>query len=1418
MVRPDVLFKYLRGRGWTLERITGSHHIFTKGGCGCLPVVVHQGAIRLDVFDSVIVQAIEAENRPRNHTTRHITAKVDIKSKNLLFAPSNRGGGACASGAPGRRGEPRRLRIWVDRDTGLLATFDAVEYEEYLRESMAQAEADKTAACDQYSCVLDEALEHLTQDRFAHCVTTIENFLASKQNSTTTNTRGSTPSATSTSSPCSLTTAAEMAVADLREELEFTLIVALEKQIRGLSLRQGKEREVLCRKCFKALREMEQRHWQRHSDVDALRTGLVDFLTQTAGSVAFNGCLTIQKTGPGGSDEGVFDLRIEKCKPVVDFLLFFLELLVYEERLVPLRKICGKSANRKSANAKNKSGDILYLDDPTMLQISFVMLATCLADIVLDMFMLHGEHDRAARIAQSVLAIYNCGPVNADDVSSPRSGGGNQSTSNAVWDADTLDKIPCVRWRDNKAMTSRPSDGRGEPLFIILPADAELFERAAETAVVFQFLLDLSPVSRFLKETYDCKLGPDLEQAGYSACCRNKRKIKVADLLNSGALDTLIGTLMRASAYENEDRNPPFPLVEVADMFVVEVLMASVWLLRAAYVHDVAEDPVMREVTEGFTEFLIDPEGFTAKAAETSSGGRGRGTNSSLDRKMVQKCVAQQRIRSRDLMRLFGPLDMVDKGEMKTTIGGTNAGGGTNSTSTTSSTLSPSKSTSSSPYTARANFIHQSRWNTDPAVREFHIKAKILFEWVMKIDYVFNQFGLVLNMSDLNFQRWYGACDETRKSYLNTRFFQLSMLRASLTTILAHTGEVEQFGTTLAVLHQAADVLQSMSDARVYRPLSRPEQITDTRSRRAQTRVANNLLDMLLGYYPELASAPEVWHLPMCLQIQQYNENAADVGSKLLETLPLKRLTGGWIFFHQICTFFPIALGALATPADVLPRLRAAVENHAPMPQRYDRLDYFAQKKSGSVYAYTSPLKKANNGEDENTSKDHGNRSEPSSTSAEIGSAPSKRALPIRDVFLCVMTQLLDFLLDMGYFDKSTSFATVCTHDQEEEDAKTAKEIKEDRPTAEVQQNEVDEGAVENDAVVSKDKDSAEKTALLRTGQTLVDSSEVTGAQPGGDKPAKKSKNKQKRRAAQAAAASAAAVQGGNKGASSNSAKAMEHQTGLLAAATASQEVWQVTLWPARFTEDSKKDLQKANKSVAKADALKAAQEKRLETANAMQDAFGTFCRARALGACTKSKSNSTSSTGAGVHVQPDLQAKARTRFRDLLKAQHLSAKDAQCLKRLRDLARIEEIVGLLLEKRRLLAVLVGVYEEIVQGFEKVPRDSSAWRFQTLREAENEKPPTTLQQLKMHVTGSLPLRRLEETQVLRLTFQALRLEQIAGRLRELLLPALAGQVPTREMAAPNPGAQTAFQNSLNEYANLARNLGLELPELLVFAH
>ena len=61
MVRAVKIFELLVRAGWRHDRISGSHHIFTKDGSSCLPIAVHGGKLRRDVVRHVLRAAALAD-------------------------------------------------------------------------------------------------------------------------------------------------------------------------------------------------------------------------------------------------------------------------------------------------------------------------------------------------------------------------------------------------------------------------------------------------------------------------------------------------------------------------------------------------------------------------------------------------------------------------------------------------------------------------------------------------------------------------------------------------------------------------------------------------------------------------------------------------------------------------------------------------------------------------------------------------------------------------------------------------------------------------------------------------------------------------------------------------------------------------------------------------------------------------------------------------------------------------------------------------------------------------------------------------------------------------------------------------------------------------------------------------------------
>lgn len=55
--RAIHVFKALTDIGWRQDRVSGSHHIFTRAGCSCIPVAVHGSKVRRDVAYHILRRA-----------------------------------------------------------------------------------------------------------------------------------------------------------------------------------------------------------------------------------------------------------------------------------------------------------------------------------------------------------------------------------------------------------------------------------------------------------------------------------------------------------------------------------------------------------------------------------------------------------------------------------------------------------------------------------------------------------------------------------------------------------------------------------------------------------------------------------------------------------------------------------------------------------------------------------------------------------------------------------------------------------------------------------------------------------------------------------------------------------------------------------------------------------------------------------------------------------------------------------------------------------------------------------------------------------------------------------------------------------------------------------------------------------------
>jgi predicted RNA binding protein YcfA (HicA-like mRNA interferase family) len=52
-VRFEVVRRQFESQGWVLDRIRGSHHIFSKAGRGSFPVPVHKGRVKASYVKAI---------------------------------------------------------------------------------------------------------------------------------------------------------------------------------------------------------------------------------------------------------------------------------------------------------------------------------------------------------------------------------------------------------------------------------------------------------------------------------------------------------------------------------------------------------------------------------------------------------------------------------------------------------------------------------------------------------------------------------------------------------------------------------------------------------------------------------------------------------------------------------------------------------------------------------------------------------------------------------------------------------------------------------------------------------------------------------------------------------------------------------------------------------------------------------------------------------------------------------------------------------------------------------------------------------------------------------------------------------------------------------------------------------------------
>ena len=81
--RASDVFRALHEAGWAESRISGSHHIFSRAGCRCLPIAVHGGRLRRDVVQYVMRQARLATALDDGETAMDTPVLADVSDHAL---------------------------------------------------------------------------------------------------------------------------------------------------------------------------------------------------------------------------------------------------------------------------------------------------------------------------------------------------------------------------------------------------------------------------------------------------------------------------------------------------------------------------------------------------------------------------------------------------------------------------------------------------------------------------------------------------------------------------------------------------------------------------------------------------------------------------------------------------------------------------------------------------------------------------------------------------------------------------------------------------------------------------------------------------------------------------------------------------------------------------------------------------------------------------------------------------------------------------------------------------------------------------------------------------------------------------------------------------------------------------------------
>lgn len=327
MVRPQTLFTLFEKDGWSLNRISGSHHVFTKSGRGCIPVAVHRGEVRPDICDSVLVQMLDAEEaflerREAARTARNVGTAAGILEHGS--SGTDKGGPTAStaeSGSKERRAKTRRQ--WVDRNPSILATFDQQTYAAFAAEMVEKQQEQRNKSEQRLLVAIDECLALVGEGRYEPAAIRAERAVADGSGATVRRETGG-----------------FLVLEPLLEQLDFLAVFSWDKAVRDEPL--GSERQKkLVRQTFARLAEMDTRYWHARGDeVRELRRSLQEYILHSHADAILTSLMVYHRNGreitnvaslvDAGTTDGI-EVLLDSQKAdraALDMLLLVVELVV----------------------------------------------------------------------------------------------------------------------------------------------------------------------------------------------------------------------------------------------------------------------------------------------------------------------------------------------------------------------------------------------------------------------------------------------------------------------------------------------------------------------------------------------------------------------------------------------------------------------------------------------------------------------------------------------------------------------------------------------------------------------------------------------------------------------------------------------------------------------------------------------------------------------------------------------------------------------------------------------------------------------------------------------------------------------------------------------------------------------------------